>query len=55
MLEECDTVLKAKYSQYRDTSFSDMVVFNVTPVAPVGSTKTSELGAAVRMCTTIFE
>jgi PPOX class probable F420-dependent enzyme len=30
VLEECDTVLKAKYSQYRDTSFSDMVVFNVT-------------------------
>ena len=30
LLEECDAALREKYAQYRDTSFTDLVVFNVT-------------------------
>ena len=42
VLEECDTVLKAKYPQYRDTSFSDMVVFNVTSLIGWSAAERSE-------------
>jgi hypothetical protein len=29
MMEECDTALRTKYDQYRDTEFADVIVFNV--------------------------
>jgi hypothetical protein len=29
LLEECDTSLRGKYAQYRDTEFADVIVFNV--------------------------
>ncbi len=29
LLDECDTALRGKYSQYRDTEFADVIVFNV--------------------------
>jgi hypothetical protein len=42
LLDECDIALRGKYAQYRDTSFADMIVFNVTSLIGWSAAEASE-------------